>query len=214
MLTRRSTYLDGYFYTTEYADHDAFGNPGRTTEYAIFPGENGHRVTRTSYHNDTEGWFIGLPTVETVSQDGLVAGTVARRYAPTGRLLEEDRFGVMTNYTYTGEGDLESVTDALGSVTFYGDYFRGHARQELYPDGSRVSRVVNGSGTVASETDARGQTTGFAYDGLNRLSGIVYPAGSGVSVSYTASGKVLTLSLIHISEPTRQTIPSRMPSSA
>ena len=192
LLTRRSTYLDGYVYTTEYADHDAFGNPGRTTEYAIFPGENGHRVTRTSYHNDTEGWFIGLPTVETVSQDGLVAGTVARRYAPTGRLLEEDRFGVMTNYTYTGEGDLESVTDALGRVTFYGDYFRGHARQELYPDGSQVSRVVNGSGTVASETDARGQTTGFAYDGLNRLSGIVYPAGSGVSVSYTASGKVLT----------------------
>ena len=192
LLTRRSTWLDGYVYTTDYADHDLFGNPRTTTEFAIFPTENGNRVTRTSYHNDTEGWFIGLPAVETVSQDGVVAGTVARRYGSTGRLLEEDRLGVLTHYSYTDEGDVESVTDALGRVTLYGDYFRGHARQEAYPDGSHRSRLVNGSGTVASETDARGLTTLFTYDGLNRLSGIVYPTGREVSVSYTAAGRVLT----------------------
>ena len=192
LLTRRSTWLDGYVYTTDYGEHDPFGNPGITTEYAIFPTENGNRVTLTSYQNDTQGWFIGLPAVETVSQDGVVAGSVARRYAATGRLLQEDRFGVLTSYTYTDEGDVESVIDALGRVTLYGDYFRGRARQEVYPDGTQRSRTVNGSGTVASETNARGFTTSFAYDGLNRLSGIVFPKGSAVSVSYSASGKVLT----------------------
>jgi len=192
LLTRRSTWLDGYVYTTDYGEHDLFGNPGITTEHAIFPTENGNRVTRASYHNDTEGWFIGLPAVETVSQDGVVAGSVARRYGPTGRLLEEDRLGVLTHYSYTDEGDVESVTDALGRVTLYGDYFRGRARQETYPDGSQRSRTVNGSGTIASETDARDLTTRFTYDGLNRLSGIVFPAGREVAVSYTATGKVLT----------------------
>jgi YD repeat-containing protein len=192
LLTRREVVLDGYLYATGYAGHDAFGNPGRITEYAIFPSENGDRVTDISYLNDTGGWFIGLPEVETVTQDGEVAGTVSRSYDSHGRLQSEERFGVLTRYTYTGEGDVASVTDARGNTTWYGDYFRGTARRVDYPDGTARTRVVNPTGSVAARTSGRGHTTAFGYDGLNRLTAIDYPIGSDVSVAWSASGKSLT----------------------
>jgi YD repeat-containing protein len=99
---------------------------------------------------------------------------------------------VLTRYSYTPEGDLAAVTDALDHTTAYENYFRGQARQEGRPDGSRITRTVNPTGTIASKTSARGHITSFTYDGLNRLTGISFPRGHDVSVSYRANGKSLT----------------------
>ena len=192
VLTRITEQVDGYNYATDYEAYDAFGNPGRTTEWAIYPSEGGNRITETRYLNDTAGWLIGLPTVETVLRDGVTAGTTTHTYDTAGRLERKDRFGVATHYTYTDEGDLASVTDARGHTVTYGDYFRGTARQEELPDGSRITRVVNSSGTIAARTTGRGNTTAFSYDSLNRITAIDYPLGHDVVITYGATGKFLS----------------------
>ncbi len=192
VLTRVIEQVDGYNYAIDYEAYDAFGNPGRTTEWAIYPSEGGNRITDTSYRNDTSGWLIGLPEVETVTRDGVSAGTITRTYDDAGRLESEDRFGVITRYTYTGEGDVASVADALGHTALYSDYFRGTPRQEELPDGSRITRAVNSSGTIAGRTSGRGNTTAFSYDGLNRITAIDYPLGQDVVITYSATGKLLS----------------------
>jgi YD repeat-containing protein len=195
VLTRRTVTLDGHTYATDYADHDAFGNPGTLTEWAIYPSEGGNRITHRTYLNDTVGWFIGLPESESVTRDGTALGTVARGYDDFGRLQYEDRFGVLTQYTYTAQGDTETITDALGNTTRFGNYFRGQAGEELRPDGSRVIRVINATGTVAARTSGRGNTTGFTYDAMNRLTGIDYPRGQDVTIVWDTSAKTLTRGL-------------------
>ena len=192
MLAHQTVVLDGYAYATSYDNHDSFGNPGTSTQSSIYPTENGDRITETSYQNNLDAWLIGLPETETVSQDGAVVGSVHRIYNARGRLETENRFGVETHYTYSGEGDRSSVTDARGHVTTYGDHFRGIARREELPDGSLRYRTVNPTGTVASRTSGRGYLTAFIYDDLNRLSAIDYPAGSHVSIDWRATGKSLT----------------------
>jgi len=192
MLAHQTVVIDGYAYATRYSNHDLFGNPGRSTQYSIYPTENSDRITETSYQNHLAGWFIGLPETETVSQDGTAVGSVHRVYNERGRLETENRFGVETHYSYNGEGELASVTDARGHTTVYGDYFRGIARREELPDGSQRNRAVNPTGTVASRTSGRGHLTAFTYDDLNRLTGIDYPTGSRVSIDWRANGKTLT----------------------
>jgi YD repeat-containing protein len=190
-LASQTMVLDGYGYTSQYTNYDDFGNPGTTTQYSIYPTENGDRITDVSYRNDIAGWFIGLPETETTSQNGSVIGTLARTYNALGRLQSEDRFGVTTLYAYHPQGDLAAVTDARGSTTNYSNYYRGTAQLEELPDGSQRSSAVNHSGSVASRTTGTGNTTSFTYDGLNRLTGIDYPIGSDVSIDWNATGKVL-----------------------
>ena len=192
MPAGESVVLDGYRYTTEYRDHDAFGNPRRTTQFSIYPTENGDRITDSTYLNDIDNWYIGLPASDTTSQDGNVLGSVVRVYNAGGRLHSEDLFGVATQYDYTEQGDIAAVTDARGYTTHYSSYFRGTAQLEELPDGSRRSKSINPSGTVASKTSGRGHTTAFTYDGLNRLTGIDYPLGSDVTIDWNATNKLLT----------------------
>jgi YD repeat-containing protein len=192
LLTRRAIELDGHVYATDYSNHDVFGNPGTTTEWAIYPTEGGNRITEYTYLNDTDNWFIGLPTIEVVSQDGAVVGSIARTYNDLGQLTETDRFGVIERFGYSTEGDLASITDALGNTTRYSDYFRGQPQREERPDGTQLTRSINPSGTVGSRTSPRGFTTSFAYDGLNRLTGIDYPRGEDVDILWRATGKSLT----------------------
>ncbi|MEH6635911.1 MAG: PKD domain-containing protein, partial [Halioglobus sp.] len=191
-LSRQTVVLDGHTYATDYSNYDAFGNPGTTRQYSIYPTENDTRVTTTTYLNEINGWFIGLPETATLHQDGVVVGTISRTYNALGRLQSEDRFGVTTQYAYTDQGDVALVTDALGHSTSYSEYFRGVAQLHELPDGSERSSMINPSGTIASKTSGRGHTTVFAYDSLNRLTGINYPVNASVSISYHAAGKVLT----------------------
>ncbi len=190
-LASQNIVLDGYGYTTQYSNYDAFGHPGTTTQYSIYPTENGDRITDVSYRNNIATWIIGLPEIETTSQDGSIVGQVSRTYNEMGRLQSEDRFGVTTLYSYNEQGDLATVTDARGYTTNYSNYFRGTAQLEERPDGSQNSSVVNNTGSVASKTTGSGHTTSFTYDGLNRLSGIDYPLGSDVTIAWNATGKVL-----------------------
>src|SRR5262249_21166338 len=107
-------------------------------------------------------------------------------------LLQENRFGVVTNYGYHATGDLYSKTNARGYQSTFSDYVRGVARSELHPEGVAVTRTVDNAGNVLSERNGEGYVTTYAYDGLNRVTGITYPTGSPVSIAWYATSRTLT----------------------
>src|SRR5690606_6329439 len=98
------------------------------------------------------------------------------------------KLGIETSYTYTSEGDLETVEDARGNVRRYSNYKRGIAQLERLPESVTIARDVNDTGTVRSETNGRGFTTTFQYDDLNRLTSIDFPIKADVSIDYDSLG--------------------------
>ena len=180
----------GLLYNTDYSNHDVFGNP-------VDISRGGSSVTDSidttySYFIDPGIWIVNRPETETTVD----VGTITRRYDPAnGNLLQVNNYGVVTSFTYTGEGDLSTETDANNNVTVYSDYYRGVPRRVEYPESKVVTRVVNSTGTVASETSGRGFTTAYGYDVIDRLISIDYPLHADVSVSYGSSNDRLIRTL-------------------
>lgn len=191
-----STATQNFNNVTTYEAHDAFGNPQRIIESNPI-AEEFNRITDYTYKNDLNLWLLGLPETEVISEGGrgtgeTTIGTISRTYFASGQLKDEDRFGVVTSYTYHPEGDVASITDASLKAKSFDDYKRGIAQIENWPEGITITRVVNNTGTVQSETNGRGKTTSYTYDGLNRLKSIDFPQGDSVSVSYTANHRTLS----------------------
>jgi YD repeat-containing protein len=106
--------------------------------------------------------------------------------------MVENRFGVVTNYTYTSAGDLASRRDARGHLTSYLSHFRGIAQTENQPEGVTIRRTVSAAGNVTSATDGESRTTGYDYDGLNRITAIRRPVGNPVGVAWAANSRTVT----------------------
>lgn len=120
----------GYAHLTRYFGHDAYGNPGGVWEFANIT-DHLSRQTLFTYRNDTTRWILGLPLTETIqtasqAQDpsATTVGEITRTYYDHGKLESENRFGVVTEYTYTSEGDVASIQDARGFTREYSNYRR------------------------------------------------------------------------------------------
>lgn len=190
-------------YTTTNSSPDFFGNPQVVTETRLLTTLNGDKKTQFTYYNDTAKWVIGLPLTERVFETEYHNGAVTipetqvnhitrDYYSSNGRLKFETHNGVRTDYTYTPQGDTETITDAKQKTTTYSFYHRGVAQKETFHDATFLDRSVNNTGTVASETTQRGYTTSFFYDDLNRLTSINYPIGYGVTINWNQNSKTLT----------------------
>jgi len=187
ILLSREIWREGGVYRTKYSGYDSYGNPAQVVETGNVIGDD-TRTTDYTYYTDTTRWIIGQTKDETIP--GI--GTIARTFDSAGNLLTEDKYGVLTTYTYLPSGDVSTITDARNKTTTYLDYFRGIARQEDRPQAVTINRIVNPAGTLASETNGRGYTTGFTYDGLNRITSIDFPTNADVSINWTSNSKVLT----------------------
>ncbi len=139
-------------------------------------------------------WIIRVKKDETVSEDAESLATT-RTFDANANLLSETRAGVTTSFTYTGEGDLATRTDARQKTTTYLGYSRGIPQTENQPEAVTVTRVVSGAGNVTSETDGELATTSFTYDGLNRVTSITHPLGNPVTVDWTANTRTVTRGL-------------------
>lgn len=188
LLLKKTIQQDGSTYTTDYT-YDTYGQPIKVVE-------NGQksRTTTSTYTRPGGRWMLGKVASQTISG---VTGNITNSYTSAGKLAQENRFGVITKYAYSGNGDLISQTDANGKVTSFSNYYRGVPRNITYPDGATLSRTVNTRGTVASETDALGRTTTYTYDSMDRLTGITPPKGSAsrltIGYSFSSSGTAETL---------------------
>ncbi len=175
---------------------DAWGNPGLIEE----TGDNGEfqfvRKTLATYRVDTARWLLHQVASMDVTVEAPESTSetykVVNLHSPQGNLLSETRAGVITSYTYTGEGDLATKRDAKGRVTTHSDYFRGTPRRTLEPGDVVINRSVDPAGNVTSETSGRGHATTYAFDGLNRPTQIKPPAGAPISVTYGPSTILVT----------------------
>ena len=191
-LMMRTQRRDGIGYRTEYEDHDDFGNARRIIERSNLSNDP-DKVTEITYYVDKVKWIVHQAEDETVvGPDGETVSHVDRTIDDHGKVVTEDNNGVVTNYSYTENGDLESVTDARGNASTFSNHKGGIAQLEEHPESVTLSRVVNDTGTVASETNGRGYTRAFSYDAMNRLTGIIYPRNAPVGIIWDGSGKTLT----------------------
>jgi hypothetical protein len=190
LLASKSIAQHGLLYTTDFSNHDGFGNPVNIVKGGSSVADT--IDTTASYFVDTDLWIVNRTQNETTVD----VGTVTREFDANGNLEQQNNYGVVTNFTYTPEGDLATETDANNQVTTYSDYYRGIARQIEYPEGKVVTRVVNDTGTVDSETNGRGYITRYDYDVMDRLSAIDFPIHSDATITYSREDDRLVRTLI------------------
>jgi len=117
---------------------------------------------------------------------------VRRTFDSRGRTLTENRYGVLTTYTYHNNGNIRTIKDARNNTSRFDNYHRGVARTEERPEGVTLKRRVDTFSNVTSVTDGNGHTTDYRYDLLDRPTSIDHPRGDDVSISWTTSKRTLT----------------------
>jgi YD repeat-containing protein len=181
-LTQKSITRDGKTYTTNYSSYDSYGNPGSIAE----TGDKTRNRSISYWYNTSKNIVQDKPSSETVS--GGFPGTFTTNYSydsNNGSLLQVNRYGVATDYTYYSNGNLWTKRDANLHTTTY-EWSNGRISKITNPI-YFISRVINSNGTVASETNGRGYTTSFGYDGNLRLTSIAPPGVNPTTFSYPAN---------------------------
>lgn len=171
---------DNRQYTKNFEYGTFYAHPTRITESG-----DASRVTVINYFENTENGnhLIGLPATVHFSSEG-EAFSIHNIYDfETGRLLSNDRYGVLTEYGYHDNGNISWIRNARGFFTHYDNYIYGSAGLIKY--GSSTSggndpvvteaREVSFYGEILNITNGRGFTTSFEYDAANRLIRVIPP---------------------------------------
>jgi RHS repeat-associated protein len=185
-----ATTRDGVQFITQYDGFDAYGRPASSKEWAFNQSgyENPARPLPPDVRHTTWTYFTALQAVDGTPLN-IVAGHPLTRvttvgsdqaraswtYSDRGRLLSETENGISTTFGHTGNGDLSSVTDALGHVLTISDYEYGTPKTFDFNGAFRITRQVSWEGRVLLQKDGRGNETGYGYDPAGRLSTIAPP---------------------------------------
>src|SRR6185312_3180968 len=109
-----------------------------------------------------------------------------------------DALGKTTTYAYDGFGDLVQTTDPVGNVAAASYDVRGAKIASSDPDLGSWSYAYNTLGLLVSQTDAKSQTVSLSYDKLDRPVQVIEPDMTSVWVYDTAAngiGKLVSTSI-------------------
>lgn len=99
-----------------------------------------------------------------------------------------------TTYTYDAQGNLASVTNALGHVTTLSNYdAHGRAGRITDPNG-RITDVNYTARGWLSSTTTGSATTSYTYDYVGQLTRVTLPDGSTVNYGYDEARRLVTVS--------------------
>lgn len=92
-----------------------------------------------------------------------------------------------TEFGYSGQGHLLTLTDARGQVTSWTYDIQGRPTSKTYQNGEAISFAYDATGRIKSQTDALGQVKQFAYTKDDQVSSISYinPVNPTPGVSFT-----------------------------
>jgi YD repeat-containing protein len=188
LLSEKTITRDGRTYTTTYELYDKYGNPGTVKE----TGDSRRVTTYTNYFEDTVQNIVkGKPGKVRITGDSgygvYYPGSYDFDYqynAGDGSVKQVKKYGIHTDYTYWGGGNLQSKTDAEGNLTLY-EWSNGLVSKITTPQ-YVIDKVINPNGTVASKTNGRGHSTGFTYDANLRLKSVTPPIGNVTNITYPA----------------------------
>ncbi|WP_164521391.1 RHS repeat domain-containing protein [Iodobacter ciconiae] len=175
LLKNKNITINGIKSSTAY-DYDQFGRIVKESEQGF-----GRKTRTVGYDADLIKRFVfNAVKRQVVSSPQQQDMFIEREFdIGTGRVLSENNNGVFTKFTRYPSGDISTKTDANQRVTYFNNYKRGIAQQEVWPvaemDNIIISREVDDSGNIKSETDGREFTTRYTFDGINRPTGIYTP---------------------------------------
>lgn len=155
----------------------------------------------TSYERDANGRVLTQSvqaTTDLTGNAGLAAikvGSIRKSvftYNAAGQILTSK--GPRTDiddtmvYGYDTQGNLETVTNALGHVTRFSDYdAHGRFRRMTAPNNAVTTIDYNPRGWVRSRTvtaQSVSRTTSYEYDGVGQLTKVIMPDNSSVTYVY------------------------------
>lgn len=141
---------------------------------------DGHTSTR-SY--DAAGHLTGIDYQGT-------ADDVEFTYDDNGRRLTMDDATGLTTYTYTDDGQLESVENGNGKTLAYEYDEAGQLATITYPGGHDVDYTYNGAGQMASVTGWATGTTSYTYSDDGYLETRSDPNGVTETRNYDTAGEL------------------------
>lgn len=124
--------------------------------------------------------------------DGAGVTYLTNTFDAAGRVIGQvDGLGASRSWIY----DVASTTyvDTLGAATVYGFDANGNVTSIVDASGT-VSFTFDGNGMITSEVDQDGRTTTYSYDPAGRLTGATDPTGATTAYSYAPSGELLAVS--------------------
>jgi len=95
--------------------------------------------------------------------------------------------------TYTDDGRLETLTDALGNVTSYEYSLEINTTAIIHPDGGRESITYNDAGHVLQQIDPLGRITSYSYDENFNILTETNSLGHVISYSYDENGNTTSI---------------------
>jgi RHS repeat-associated protein len=168
---------------------DSVANPGQqTVTTTIYDGPNPQSVTETGYNGTT-----AISRTTTYSYDD--KGRVEWIDGPRTDVLDKTIYSYYPDTPDQGDnqGQLHTVTNAMGHITTYGNY-NVHGKPELItpPAGDPIILGYDGFGRI--QTRARGSIqTSYQYYDNGSLHTLTHPGYGTITYTYTDSGKPETV---------------------
>lgn len=127
--------------------------------------DSDNKITAYAYDSLDRLWKVTDP-------EGAVKGYFTENlYYPDGRIWKTVDGGgkAVATYTYTENGEVETLTDAKGNVTEYEYDDLGRLSKTTYPDRTFEGISYDSAGRIYEKTNRSGEVIRFAYDELNRV---------------------------------------------
>lgn len=103
--------------------------------------------------------------------------------------------GQLTRFTYDGNGNVKTRTDALNRTTVY-DYGPGSKLSKISaPDGGITGFSYHPDGTLNSVTDPQGKTTRYEYNGFGDVAAEISSSRGSRAYRYDSGGRLREITL-------------------
>lgn len=114
----------------------------------------------------------------------------SQNYDELGRIRERlGNAGQKVTYTYDGNGNVKSLSDALGRVTLLDYDGMDRLVKQTAPDGGVTTFHYDVGGKLDKVTDPRGLVTSYTYDGLGQKWSQTSPDTGTTTYSYDGGGR-------------------------
>jgi RHS repeat-associated protein len=188
VMTQRKVTRNGVDYTTTFSNFDAYGQAKTVTE----AGQQTRTTTLTYFYalQDGSGKPLNLVHGRPLTQRVCI-GTdcVNSSWTYTGpgyARNSETLAGTTTTYGHSSDGNVSTVTNALGQTLTLSGYTAGHGIPTTanFNNAFTITRTAYWEGRLKSETNGRGDITEYTYDKIGRPTSIT-PPGANVATTYT-----------------------------
>ena len=179
--------------------YDIYGNKltekdfnGNQTVYTYDANNNLLTVTDALGNVTTNTYDNKNRIIETENADG---SKIKYAYDVIGRLSTvTDAKGGVTSYTYDPNGNVLTVTDALGNVQTTNQYdeFNRVISTTSVAGGTTINSYDK-IGNLLSVTDSLGNIQSYTYDNLGRVIAVKDKSGNKTSVKYNSIGNILSV---------------------